>query len=753
MSDERVERALRDLASGESTLGVDAVMARVARRRRRSLALRVGALTTALALVAGVWSIARDDSGPSVEVLPAVTEFDAHLVIARSDTSVDVVDQDGVFVRSLAPRGDFATDVLAAPDGSAVFVRRESGDDSCPKPNEIDRIDLASGDTTAVATNAAEPLLDERGSVLVYRRDPGCGETAFELWTVDLTQGAVSSAVRRSEPGGSNRLRPIVIEGLVDGTIWVAHYDEDLGTDVAQQVFTPEFRFGDELFLLPRDGEYATDAFGARYAAANTSEMGLSLLALSDSFAVRDTLVELPPGGAGDLAVDPSGDHFAIVIIDAEGESALYTWTRGDTEPRKLLEGVESAAWLPAVTELPSPTSTTVESTTVPPFLVPTPTTVPDGVGSWAPMSDAPLAGRRGHRAVWTGTEMIVWGGSAVQTTPEPPEYFADGAAYDPETNSWRVIAPSPLTARSDHYAAWTGSEMLIVGGSFGANPGIGFRDDGAAYNPTTDSWRTIATPPIPIGSEAAVTWTGSDLFIYGGRQIVDKSEPGAYFSQGALYNPATDAWRMVASWDGRGRSGPAVAWTGSEVIVYGGGIRVGEAPPEGDLTEVYRDAAAYSPESNSWRALADGPAAANECCSTAIAAWRGDSMFVWYANPYRGPYFAIYDRGADRWVEYTHKPDLGHYNGDGANASTGTGFVFWGGAQGEGANRSWNDGAIFDSASGSWERLALSGLDARSQLSGVWTGTQFLVWGGFAMTPDPDVRYYAAADGAILTL
>jgi hypothetical protein len=292
-----------------------------------------------------VWSIARDDSGPSVEVLPTVTEFDAHLVIARSDTSVDIVDQDGRFVRSLAPRGDFATDVLVAPDGGVVFVRRESGDDSCPKPNEIDRIDLASGETTAVATNAAEPLLDESGRELVYRRDPGCGETAFELWSVFTARGAVSAATRRSESGSVEGQRPIA---WVDGVLWVAHYDEDLGTEVAQQVFTPEFRFGDELFLLPRDGEYATDAFGGRYAAANTSEMGLSLLALSDSFAVTETLIELPPGSAGDLAVDASGDHFAIVIIDAEGESALYTWTRGDTEPRKVLEGVESVAWIPA---------------------------------------------------------------------------------------------------------------------------------------------------------------------------------------------------------------------------------------------------------------------------------------------------------------------------------------------------------------------------------------------------------------------
>jgi hypothetical protein len=144
---------------------------------------------------------------------------------------------------------------------------------------------------------------------------------------------------------------------------------------------------------------------------------------------------------------------------------------------------------------------------------------------------------------------------------------------------------------------------------------------------------------------------------------------------------------------------------------------------------------------------------AANECCRTAIAAWRGDSMFVWFANPHGGPYFAIYDPGADRWVEYSHKPDLDHYNGGAATAWTGTGFVFWGGEEGEGANSAWNDGAIFDSASGSWQRLAPSGLDARWSVPGVWTGSQFIVWGGSAQRDSAEGRhYYAAADGAIFT-
>ena len=42
---------------------------------------------------------------------------------------------------------------------------------------------------------------------------------------------------------------------------------------------------------------------------------------------------------------------------------------------------------------------------------------------------------------------------------------------------------------------------------------------DGAAYQPTTDSWRTIEESPIPLGSDASVydsavgsTWTGQEL-------------------------------------------------------------------------------------------------------------------------------------------------------------------------------------------------------------------------------------------------
>ena len=48
--------------------------------------------------------------------------------------------------------------------------------------------------------------------------------------------------------------------------------------------------------------------------------------------------------------------------------------------------------------------------------------------GTWTPTSTAPQvpSGRSGHVAVWTGTEMIVWGGASGST------YLSDGGRYCP---------------------------------------------------------------------------------------------------------------------------------------------------------------------------------------------------------------------------------------------------------------------------------------------------------------------------------
>src|ERR1041385_9117667 len=82
---------------------------------------------------------------------------------------------------------------------------------------------------------------------------------------------------------------------------------------------------------------------------------------------------------------------------------------------------------------------------------------------SWTATSttDAPTR-RSDHTAVWTGTEMIVWGGRNARAAT-----VNSGGRYNPSTDSWTATSTTnaPI-ARSNHTAVWTGSEMIVWGGS-----------------------------------------------------------------------------------------------------------------------------------------------------------------------------------------------------------------------------------------------------------------------------------------------
>src|SRR5206468_1910792 len=69
-------------------------------------------------------------------------------------------------------------------------------------------------------------------------------------------------------------------------------------------------------------------------------------------------------------------------------------------------------------------------------------------------------AARQFHTAVWTGSEMIVWGGVG------SGGFFNTGGRYNPGTDSWTATSTTGApAARDQHTAVWTGSEMIVWGG------------------------------------------------------------------------------------------------------------------------------------------------------------------------------------------------------------------------------------------------------------------------------------------------
>src|SRR2546423_5457931 len=127
------------------------------------------------------------------------------------------------------------------------------------------------------------------------------------------------------------------------------------------------------------------------------------------------------------------------------------------------------------------------------------------GIGEPPPIS-APLAcpdntwtatatasvpeGRYAHTAIWTGSEMIIWGGGNGSSS------LNTGARYNPATDSW--IATSTTNApstRGFHSAVWTGREMIIWGGGNATND----LNTGGRYNPNTDTWISTSTANAPL--------------------------------------------------------------------------------------------------------------------------------------------------------------------------------------------------------------------------------------------------------------
>src|SRR5262249_42145923 len=153
-----------------------------------------------------------------------------------------------------------------------------------------------------------------------------------------------------------------------------------------------------------------------------------------------------------------------------------------------------------------------------------------------------------------------------------PTTILGDGARYNPTTKKWASIqsegAPSPRTA---HTAVWTGSRMIVWGGTGISQSLLTNFNDGASYDPGNDKWEALTSvnaPPSPRARHSAV-WTRSEMIIWGG-QGNDVNQP---VEPGGRYNFDFHTWTPLQT---TGAPTPAVTpllavWTGSEMIVAAG--------------------------------------------------------------------------------------------------------------------------------------------------------------------------------------
>ena len=179
---------------------------------------------------------------------------------------------------------------------------------------------------------------------------------------------------------------------------------------------------------------------------------------------------------------------------------------------------------------------------------------------SWTTGTVAPARAPLFGDAFWTGKQMIVWGSSA-----DSPAGFA----YDPATERWSMLPAAPLrrAARDSMLAVWTG-RYLVVGGGDGST---GLQKDAAAYDPATNSWTRL--PDAPVGFEGNGTapdiWTGASVI------TIEDAVPGG---RPLSLDLTTRSWSLGPKAPVPRRQEAHEIWTGSEVLIWGGGVPVGNS-------------------------------------------------------------------------------------------------------------------------------------------------------------------------------
>jgi N-acetylneuraminic acid mutarotase len=352
-----------------------------------------------------------------------------------------------------------------------------------------------------------------------------------------------------------------------------------------------------------------------------------------------------------------------------------------------------------------------------------------DVVAGWSAttLTNAP-GGRQDHTAIWNGAIMIVWGGLGTSGNA-----LNDGGRYDPVADAWSAttLVNAPPN-RFAHVAVWTGDRMVVWGsGSFDVA-----RNDGGRFDPVANSWTPTSMGSQPdIGWLPFAFWTGNEVLVWG-----DRESQSAFSHSGGRYDPATDSWSVVTTPSGLAHNGVSAVWTGSRMIVWGGSnttcccSRVSY--------EVYTSAGvAYDPLTDTWAGIGSGGSYTPTARGAHTAVWTGKEMIIWGGSwqlpcgPIFYPEGARYDPQTDAWqpISSLGAPALGNNSAFTDGELTDQGALFWNGFMG---------GYFYQPASDTWTHTNPYGAPS-SAVGTAYAGRQFVALDSLGASR----RYDAVAD------
>ncbi|MCC6574960.1 MAG: carboxypeptidase regulatory-like domain-containing protein [Planctomycetes bacterium] len=385
-------------------------------------------------------------------------------------------------------------------------------------------------------------------------------------------------------------------------------------------------------------------------------------------------------------------------------------------------------------------------------------------------------------------------------TARTQPQIQADVDAQKWTTPTGLIGGTSP-SVRNGHSTVWTGTtgnvntadRMIVWGGTTQGGSGGATLNNGAVYEPATDTWNAptnlnggAGCPSNRYGHVAVWTGaTGNAATEY--RMIVWGGAIGGFTETnlGYVYDFATDTWEAKANLNA-GTGAPSArqlcagVWTGDtgvpatsyKLLVWGGG----SGP------NMYSDGALYDLATDTWSTLTGLSTDANRPSARAgtAFAWTGDTgsagtshrLIVWsggaYGNNFNFQDGAIYDISTDSWSRPTNlNAGFGCPTGREFQSTVFTGqtgvpatankLVLWGGYV-RSISAYTAEGWMYDIATDTWSQPAsLNGSAAVPTprydhgTAGVWTGASMIIWGGWG-PPSFQASWTSLKTGAIWT-
>lgn len=334
-----------------------------------------------------------------------------------------------------------------------------------------------------------------------------------------------------------------------------------------------------------------------------------------------------------------------------------------------------------------------------------------------------PVSDRWNATVVWTGHEVILFGGQSGHKLGQIP---VDGAAYEPASGQWRPIPPAPGQAGAQVAAGWTGAEAIFFGGYENTPPGeFKVTSAAVAYDPRRNTWRVLPVGPLSPRAGAVAVWTGVELVVAGGYPAV-RTDTFGVFSDAAAYQPGADTWRVLPTLPDRAcPEGADLAYWPLE-LVYAGDRLIAWRPwqisttthdPRGRSVSSRHDIDRFelTAGADRWALTVDQ----DPPRGVRWPIWTGSEVVVPATPPFRGSgsgpaQFGLrgarLDVGARRWQPI---------------AAGGTGPAAWTGA----ALVSWTDGvSVWDPDSDTWAVCGAPVGRPDSDSVAVWTGGQVLL-------------------------